>query len=283
VTAAGPLWADFSFVVSSGYRERVLASLSTKPRLPGQLADETDLRLAHVSRALRELSDRGLVECLTPEVKARGRLYGLTAQGSVLLAHLRESDPLRGPSKVPDANRFTFVPKIRGSSVLRLMRYLETARGGGAVTEALKGWAVDPRGLSDDTWLSVEDCADFLDRMEAKFGDGSYGFIRSAFAQSVATFPTIREELARAVPLEALAERSPIVYSKEWNYGRMEVQVGRRRAAFLHYDWMPTPAMCAMFHGIYDGILRARGFSGKVTKTRCVRNGDDHCEYVVEW
>ncbi len=283
MTAAGPLWSDFSFVVSSGYRERVLATLSTKPRLPGQLAGETDLRLAHVSRALRELSDRGLVECLTPEVKARGRLYGLTARGSVLLTHLRESDPLRGPSKVQDTARFTFVPKIRGSSVLRLMRYLETAQGEGPVTEALRGWPVDPRELSDDTWLSVEDCANFLDRIEAKFGDGSFGFIRSAFAQSVATFPTIREELARAIPLEALAERSPIVYSKEWNYGRMEVQVGRRRAAFLHYDWMPTPAMCAMFHGIYDGILRARGFAGKVTKTRCVRNGDDRCEYVVEW
>ncbi len=85
------VWSDFSFVVSSGYRERVLSSLAPKPKVPSQLADETDLRIVHVSRALRELSDRGLVECLTPEVKARGRLYGLTPDGAALLAELNGS------------------------------------------------------------------------------------------------------------------------------------------------------------------------------------------------
>src|SRR2546425_13127271 len=74
MAARGHVWSDFSFVVSSGDREKVLTSLAPKPKVPRQLADETDLRVVHVSRALRELSDRGLVECLPPEVKARGRL-----------------------------------------------------------------------------------------------------------------------------------------------------------------------------------------------------------------
>ena len=72
----GHAWSDFSFVVSSGYREKVLTSLAPKPKVPRQLADETDLRIVHVSRALRELSDRGLVECLTPDVKAEGGSTG---------------------------------------------------------------------------------------------------------------------------------------------------------------------------------------------------------------
>ncbi|TLZ72508.1 MAG: winged helix-turn-helix transcriptional regulator, partial [Methanobacteriota archaeon] len=87
----GHVWSDFSFVVSSGYRERVLTSLAPKPKVPRQLAGETDLRIGHVSRALRELSGRGLVECLTPEVRARGRLYGLTSDGAALLADLNGS------------------------------------------------------------------------------------------------------------------------------------------------------------------------------------------------
>src|SRR5439155_2690537 len=91
MAARGHVWSDFSFVVSSGYREKVLSSLAPKPKVPRQLADETDLRVVHVSRALRELSDRGLVECLTPEVKARGRLYGLTPDGAALLGELNGS------------------------------------------------------------------------------------------------------------------------------------------------------------------------------------------------
>src|SRR5436309_14846254 len=85
------VWSDFSFVVSSGYRERVLSSLAPKPKVPSQLAEETALRIVHVSRALRELSGRGLVECLTPDVKARGRLSGLTPDGAALLSELNGS------------------------------------------------------------------------------------------------------------------------------------------------------------------------------------------------
>src|SRR5256885_13302069 len=47
-------------------------------------------------------------------------------------------------------------------------------------------------------------------------------------------------------------------------------------------DWMPTPAMCAMFHGVYEGILHWRGIEGQVRKVRCVRAGDPCCEYRSE-
>lgn len=277
----GRVWSDFSFVVSSGYRERVLSSLAAKPKLPMRLAEETDLRIAHVSRALRELSERGLVVCLTPEVKARGRLYGLTEIGAALLSSMNESKGRYAVATVPKQE--VFVPKIRASTVLRFLEYLKKVRGGKAVAEAIRGWAVDPSALTDDTWLSVESCAQFLDLVERAFGDGSYGFIRRLFADAVATFPTVREQLSKAVPLRVLAETAPIVYAKEWNYGRLEAKSDSRKATFSHYDWMPTPAMCAMFHGIYEGVLAARSVRGKVTKTRCVRTGSDHCEYVVEW
>jgi len=277
----GHVWSDFSFVVSSGYRERVLSSLAAKPKLPRQISEETDLRIAHVSRALRELSDRGLAVCLTPNVKARGRLYGLTDVGAGLLEAMRTSAD--GVAVSSAGKRESFVPKIRASTVLRFLEYLRKVHGAKEVAAAVRDWSVDPSQLTEDTWLSVASSAEFLDLVERRFGDGSYGSIRRLFSEAVATFPTVREQLSKALPLSILAETAPIVYGKEWNYGRLEVRTGRRRAEFRHYDWMPTPAMCAMFHGIYDGVLAARGISGKVTKTRCVRNGADHCEYVVEW
>ena len=278
----GHAWSDFSFVVSSGYRERVLTGLAPKPKVPRQLAEETDLRIVHVSRALRELSDRGLVECLTPEVKARGRLYGLTPDGAALLVELNGSQRYVTPT-VREAHPVGFVPKIRGSSVLRFLEYLRRTRGHDVVADAIGTWSVDADELTEDTWLSVEACAALLEIVETKFGDGSYGYIRKLFSGAMSTFPTVLEQLSKAIPLTALAERAPIVYAKEWNYGRLEVTAERRKIVFRHYDWMPTPAMCAMFHGIYEGGLIYRGVKGKVTKTMCVRTGSDHCEYRVEW
>jgi hypothetical protein len=83
--------------------------------------------------------------------------------------------------------------------------------------------------------------------------------------------------------LRALSERAPVVYAKEWNFGRLEVETTPRSADLRHFDWMPTPAMCAMFHGIYEGILHWRGIDGQVRKVRCVRAGDPCCEYHVTW
>ncbi|HYS70957.1 MAG TPA: MarR family winged helix-turn-helix transcriptional regulator [Thermoplasmata archaeon] len=282
MAAQGALWSEFSFVVSSGVRERVIASLAGTPKVPKQLAVETGLRIYHVSRALRELSDRGLVECLTPANKGRGRLYALTDDGSGLLDYLAQSRRrfLPVPAR---AHAAPFVPKIRASTLLRFLAQLRASQGESAVREAVEGWGVNPSDLGDDTWLSVDAYARFLDLVEAKFGDGSYAFVRAQFAEAVASFPTVREQISLPIPLEALAERATIVYGKEWNFGRMEVQTSKRRAVFAHFDWMPTPAMCAMFHGVYEGVLKARNFPGKVTKTRCVRNGDDRCEYVVAW
>jgi hypothetical protein len=277
------LWSDFSFVVSSGYRERVLSALATRPRLPTQLATETRIRIFHVSRALRELSDRRLVACLTPELKARGRLYGLTAEGSDLLNQIigpaRYAVPAAGKSSAQSG----FVPKVRASSVLRILRYLEASYERPRLTALEREWGVDPSQLTEDSWLPIEACSRLLDLVERRFGDGSYSFIRSVFSRAVASFPTIQEQLSRALPLTALSRRAPAVYAKEWNYGRLVAQVSRRGAVFRHYDWAPTPGMCAMFHGVYEGVLRARGAQGTVVKTRCVRNRDDHCEYVVSW
>ncbi|MCI4352584.1 MAG: hypothetical protein L3K14_04270 [Thermoplasmata archaeon] len=282
VKAAAPAWSDFSYVVSSRYREQVFAALGARPKLPRELAETTRLRLGHVSRALRELSDRRLVACLTPELRARGRLYGLTPQGAAVLNQLVR--PVGGAivaSTEDIAPRF--VPKIRASTVLRMIQYLRQTRGSAPVAQTMKEWGVDVDELAEDSWLPVETCARLLELIERNFGDGSYGFVREAFREAVVTFPTVREQLSKALPLAALSRHAPTVYAQEWNYGRLEVAVTRRRAVLRHYDWTPTPAMCALFHGVYEGILQARGVKGRVVKSRCIRVGDPYCEYVVEW
>jgi len=276
------LWADFSFVASSGYREKVISSLASKPMLPGQLAEDLKLRLGHVSRALRQLSDRGLVECLTPSARSHGRLYALTKSGAVLVAYRRDSSQ-RFSLPGHDTKGTGFVPKIRAAVVVRGIQHLKRAKGDAAVRGALKDWSVNLSELMDDMWLSADAVDEFNELLESKFGDGTYQFIRELYTYAVPAISSVREQIIRVIPLEALAERAPIAYNREWNYGRVEVRTGRRRAVFLHFDVNPPPSFCMIFQGAYEGVLRARKVVGTVTKTRCVRRGDDHCEYLVEW
>jgi len=278
------LWSDFSFIASSGYREKVITALAASPKLPHQLAKETNLRLTHVSRSLREMAKRGLVECLTPTARSHGRLYALTEIGSRLVAY-RQSSRRRFSPPSGDSRSVDFVPKIRASLALAAIRHMDATLGRAKVRDILRNWSVDPDDLTKDTWLSIDAADEYLELLESQLGNGNgnYDFVRTITSKITPAVGSIREQLMKAMPLSALVERAPIVWSKEWNYGRLVVEKGHRHARFQHFDWLPTPAFCAGAQGAYEGVLRARGVEGTVTKTKCVRSGDECCEYLVKW
>ncbi|WP_135305108.1 winged helix-turn-helix domain-containing protein [Haloarcula amylovorans] len=77
-------WDDISFVISSGYRVATLQRLSDGPATPSLITDETGHSIAHVSRALRELRDAGLITLLVSEDRRKGRVYGVTDAGEAV-------------------------------------------------------------------------------------------------------------------------------------------------------------------------------------------------------
>lgn len=75
-------WDDISFVISSQYRVAVLRRLADGPATPSRIANDSDLGIAHISRALQGLQDRELVALLVSEERRKGRVYGISDQGS---------------------------------------------------------------------------------------------------------------------------------------------------------------------------------------------------------
>ncbi|QLG29783.1 helix-turn-helix transcriptional regulator (plasmid) [Halorarum halophilum] len=74
-------WDVVGYVISSRYRVAVLGRLADGPATPSGIADDEDLAVTHVSRALRGLRERDLVELLVPEERRKGRVYGITEDG----------------------------------------------------------------------------------------------------------------------------------------------------------------------------------------------------------
>lgn len=75
-------WDHVSFVISSRYRVATLQRLATGPATPSQVASDADVRITHVSRALQELRERGLVDLLVSDDRKKGRVYGLSETGT---------------------------------------------------------------------------------------------------------------------------------------------------------------------------------------------------------
>ncbi|MFH1587138.1 MAG: ArsR family transcriptional regulator [Candidatus Diapherotrites archaeon] len=81
-------WKTISFVIRSRYRKLVLEKLNF-PTTPTQLAKDLDINKAHVSRALSELIEKGLVKCLTPEAR-KGKIFERTTKGIIILKNIQK-------------------------------------------------------------------------------------------------------------------------------------------------------------------------------------------------
>lgn len=85
-------WDEIGFVISSDYRVAVLKRLAEGPATPSQIATDADVGIAHISRALRGLRERNLVELLVPEDRKKGRVYGITEAGTSIWGQIESQN-----------------------------------------------------------------------------------------------------------------------------------------------------------------------------------------------
>ena len=82
-------WETVSYVFSSELRLKTLLELNRSKYTPKQLSISLKQPISHVSKALKELTIKGLVECLTPTRK-KARLYSITKLGNQVLGEINE-------------------------------------------------------------------------------------------------------------------------------------------------------------------------------------------------
>lgn len=77
-------------VAASDHRETTVRRLTDSPATPSVIAEDIGLDTSHVSRALKSLRGKDLVELLVDEDRRKGRVYALTAEGEEVVEFLDE-------------------------------------------------------------------------------------------------------------------------------------------------------------------------------------------------
>lgn len=79
---------EMGFVTASGYRVQVMQLLSDGGvHTPKEMADTLDMLSSNLSRATTELQEKGLVECINPEVR-KGKMKRITTKGKEVMKAL---------------------------------------------------------------------------------------------------------------------------------------------------------------------------------------------------
>jgi len=86
-------WKTIAWVTASSHRREVLLELTENAATPSTLTERVTIDdMSHVSRALNQLRDRGLVELLVPEEVRKGRIYDVTDKGYDIAMQTEEVD-----------------------------------------------------------------------------------------------------------------------------------------------------------------------------------------------
>jgi predicted transcriptional regulator len=81
------VWELVSFA-QSRVRRLCLDALAGGPKTPSGISSASGVHLSHISRSLRELAAKGLVECVTPKA-VKNRIYRITDKGRKTLKGLK--------------------------------------------------------------------------------------------------------------------------------------------------------------------------------------------------
>jgi predicted transcriptional regulator len=79
----------FAYVTISSYRERAVRALQDENKTPTQIANDSDIRVNHISKVLKELKECGVAECINEE-KRKNRIYRLTNVGQDIVDKLED-------------------------------------------------------------------------------------------------------------------------------------------------------------------------------------------------
>jgi predicted transcriptional regulator len=82
-------WELVSFVKASEMRLNILQSLYEKVHTPTELKQKFSVPISRISSILKELSNKGLVENLTPE-RRKSKMFSITKKGKEIISEINK-------------------------------------------------------------------------------------------------------------------------------------------------------------------------------------------------
>ncbi len=77
----------YSYISTSQYRVNVMGSLKDEFKIPKEISQETGIHPHHISKVLKELKEKKVIECLNEENR-KGRIYQMTPLGKKVMKYL---------------------------------------------------------------------------------------------------------------------------------------------------------------------------------------------------
>lgn len=157
-------------------------------------------------------------------------------------------------------------PKLRGVILLDQVAYIRKTHGSAPVKAALESLSTQDRQAIDDalpiSWLDVPTVTKFKSAIAAELGEEPIQFNRRLVRASIGeTITRVWRVLLRQLWDGAVIKRTPIIYSKAFDRGRLKLSVLEAgRAEFVLTGWPDMPEFdCAGLAAAAEALLEYAG------------------------
>lgn len=80
----------YSWVLASENRVKIIMALYGKQLKPTTISKKTDIHTSNVSNYIKDLNEKELIECISPNQK-KGRIYQLTDEGESIAKRINKN------------------------------------------------------------------------------------------------------------------------------------------------------------------------------------------------
>jgi hypothetical protein len=166
--------------------------------------------------------------------------------------------------------------KVRGSALNPYLRYVKKKWGATGLAEFCRDNKVTEAGFKDGEWYDVAVYQKLMRWFREKKGDdalrelGRFGVTDLGFLSFIVRFMSIER---------MLSQPTDKTYGQAFNFGRMETELGKKRAIIRLYDVSVDENACISWLGSLQGMLDITKTKGTVRETQCQSKGAPHCEY----
>jgi hypothetical protein len=158
-------------------------------------------------------------------------------------------------------------PKVSGTIIADQLKLMKDLHGGDIVTEAIHSLRADLReeieGVLPGSWISTDAAREIKAAVARLLGEDLFDFQRRIVRQGIErTLNTVWRFFMRQLGDEALAKRTPILYSRTFNRGSLElVRMGDAEAQLELEGWPRIPEFDLV--GLMSGIETVLTIAGR--------------------
>ena len=166
-----------------------------------------------------------------------------------------------------------------------VIKYVKSQNGD--INKLLKGINFSEKYLTDEyNWIDCQTTINLFRNARILLKDNEIGYkigLSSGQLKSIGILTTFYKLLSTPLITFKMADKLSELWNRVQNFKTVIINKNKINVSLSKGSVFPSKEICDMTKGLCNAIPLLWNLKTKVEEIECVRKGDKHCKYIIEW